>query len=222
MSATLVQGLRHPLRPGSRVSSRARPRDHFAHRALGCGLRGAILHAAPSPQLRQGAATCSQGPGPDGEHGGKPGTTEQSEQEKGEHAPSQRFKNGHHLSRVGTPTDSDPDAAARLVQRRRRETAVRRQARNLADELGNEDYHETFVRDETRALLITYRCESAPDGPVRRHPILPSKACPLSSPSSPIRMSPAMHPASFGSMAKTRSVPGNSWTIRKRLEQIGT
>ena len=58
----------------------------------------------------------------------------------------QRFKN-RHQSRVGTPTDSGPDAAARLVQRRRRETAVRRQARNLADELGNEDYHETFVRD---------------------------------------------------------------------------
>ena len=54
-----------------------------------------------------------------------------------------------------------PDAAARLVQRRQRETAVRRQARNLTDEPGNEDYHETFVRDESRALLIAYRCESA-------------------------------------------------------------
>ena len=57
--------------------------------------------------------------------------------------------------------DGGPDAAARLVQRRRREAAVRRQARDLADELGNEDYHETFVRDETRALLIAYRYESA-------------------------------------------------------------
>ena len=35
-------------------------------------------------------------------------------------------------------------------RRRRREAAVRRQARNLADELGNEDYHEAFVRDGTR------------------------------------------------------------------------
>ncbi len=35
----------------------------------------------------------------------------------------------------------------------------------------------------------------------------PTFPCPLSSPSSPIRMSPAIRPASFGSMAKTRSVP---------------
>ena len=120
------------------------------------GVCRVLFHSASPVASSSSAPACdsperNQGPGPDGEHGGKPGTTEQGEQEKGEHPPTQRFKNGHHLSRVGTPTDSDPDAAARLVQRRRRETAVRRQARNLADELGNEDYHEVFVRDGIRA-----------------------------------------------------------------------
>ena len=65
--------------------------------------------------------------------------------------------------------DGGPDAAAHLVQRRRRETAVRRQARNLADELGNPTSCAGASGTPTEDFEPLNRSLEHPSGLVPRH-----------------------------------------------------